>query len=230
MKIAKLLIACSILLGVVISCGIFRKEVKKEITEHSVEKDNSGGKKKYDVNYGLPYFASDSVNVLIPVYLNEIESGDIIEKVRDEFDRISSNENGNSRSDEGLFRRDINNIVIYNRDSLSTKILLADSVVINSVNCYEFQEKLYLIFSTKEQTDEKDADYSETLFFTGIDSINIKQISPDNVRLSGYRIFADRDEIYIFYRRDTNNDNKFNGQDKLEISRLKFSNLSPARL
>lgn len=228
MKHYKFFISIIIVLGLVIACGKSKKvdteteqsESKKEIVTEEEKKESS----KTSVSIGLPYFLPDSVHVLLPVRLVQEGTDDFFGKLREEFSKLDSYVKGDNSGRDNIFSNEINNVVIYNRDSLTTEILLNEKRTLNIFSYYQPEGgSIKLIFSFKQVAETEMKHYTETLYMTSLDSLNINRISPEGVKIIGWKIFPDKDEMYIQFQEDSNKDGKFDAKDRVVTTRTKYS-------
>lgn len=231
MKHLKFLISLVIIFGLIVACGKSKKvETEKEQPESEkeivVEEETDSG--KTFVSFGLPYFLPDSVHVLMPVRLVKESSDDIFGKLREEFSKVDSYVKGDHSGRNYIFNGEINNVVIYDRDSLTTRILLNEKKTLNIFSYFQSDGKdVKLIFSYKQEAESGMKHFSETLYMTPLDSLNIKRISPVGVKIIGWKIFPEKDEMYIQFQEDSNNDGKFDAKDRVVTTRTKYSDPAP---
>jgi hypothetical protein len=134
---------------------------------------------------------------------------------------------------------DCNNIIFYNKKTEETHLLLQKPAIISRFY-FPFYDKDYtakkywfILLGIHEDDSNTDgyinAEDAEKVYVADLSGANMIQINPDNTQLVDWYIDSSTNNILLKVRFDSNNDQKFNYYDDVEILRTHIDNLSLGR-
>ena len=199
-------------------------------------------KKQQVLVYG-DYMDLDNTDyLLIPLGMKTIEDReDRLLKIKSSEDYSSETNTGSYRSYKYNFYSldfgNCNNIIFYNKKSDETHLLLQKPTVISKFYFPHYEKeytgKKYWFILLGIGEDDTNADGyinnedAEKVYIADLSGENMTQITPDNTQLEDWYIDMSTNNILMKVRFDSNNDEKFDYYDEIEI--LKTSIDTPAQ-
>jgi hypothetical protein len=127
-----------------------------------------------------------------------------------------------------LYGGDYNNILFHRKDGSESYLLLNKKAAITDFY-YPYQSRTeenrprykFLLFGIVEEDYNKDGFLTEKdaviAYISTLSGRNLKPLTPSDAQFLRWDIDEDREVIYITYRKDTNNDGKFNILDQTYV-------------
>lgn len=239
----KYIIAIIIIFGVVIACNRSRdkdedkdKDRSEKVEKYSKDKDDDEDAEEVEMKiiYGNPYLLENSPYVMIPVRLVRSDE-DIIGKLKREI--FSSDNRYVPLTDyfTSFDYKNMYNIIYYNSSDSSVYSLLNRKALINkfyipSQKDADTSRGNFIIFTLIEEDynndNDIDDDDGETVYKCSLYGQDIRQISPDRIRLIDWKSSDANDRIYLYITEDSNRDMMFNSDDRTKIIGTSISNSS----
>jgi hypothetical protein len=236
MEKGKFLFAILLVIAVALACNRSRNdenedssERKKRVLEKDEEKDESSETK---IVYGNPYFLNGTPFAMVPLLITP-DNDNILESFKREY--LSPDKIYTSYSDRyNMFSYgDMYNVVFYNISDSSNYSLLNRKALINKFYMPSYREgdtssTRFIIFTLIEEDynndDEIDDEDGETVYKCSIFGTDIRQISPDRIRLIDWEADESNDKILLYLTDDVNKDKKFDKHDETKILGTSISN------
>lgn len=236
MEKGKFLIALLLVLAVALACNRSRNddeddssERRKKVLEKDEEKQESSETK---IVYGNPYMLNGTSFVMVPVLITP-DDDNIIESFKREY--FSPEKIYTSYSDRyNMFSYgDMYNVLFYNIKDSTNYSLLNRKALINKFYMPSYREgdtssARFIIFSLIEEDynndEEIDEDDGETVYKSTIFGTDIRQISPDRVKLIDWEADDANDKLVLYVTDDVNRDKKFDKNDETKILGTSISN------
>jgi hypothetical protein len=129
-----------------------------------------------------------------------------------------------------------NNIIFYNKKTEDTHLLLQKPAIISQFY-FPYYDKEYtgkrywfILLGIREDDSNADGyingDDAEKVYVADLSGANMIQVTPDNTQLIDWYIDKATNNILMKVRYDSNNDQKFNNYDDVDILKTKIDNLS----
>jgi hypothetical protein len=131
---------------------------------------------------------------------------------------------------------DCNNIIFYNKKTEDTHLLLQKPAIISQFY-FPYYDKEYagkrywfILLGIREDDSNADgyinAEDAEKVYVANLSGANMIQVTPDNTQLIDWYIDSATNNILMKVRYDSNNDQRFNNYDDVDILKTKIDNLS----
>lgn len=131
---------------------------------------------------------------------------------------------------------DCNNIIFYNKKTEDTHLLLQNPAIISQFY-FPYYDKEYsgkrywfILLGIREDDTNADGyingDDAEKVYVANLSGANMVQVTPDNTQLIDWYIDSATNNILMKVRYDSNNDQRFNNYDDVDILKTKIDNLS----
>ena len=132
-----------------------------------------------------------------------------------------------------------NNIIFYNKQSEETHLLLQKPAIISQFYFpyydkeYKGKRYWFILLGIREDDTNADgyinSDDAEKVYVADLSGANMIQINPDNTQLVDWYIDSATKSILLKVRYDSNNDQKFNYTDEVDILKTTIDNLAQGR-
>lgn len=235
----KFIIAIVIMISFVLACNKSKIEEEDEDTKSErFEKLKDNDEKDEDseveskVVFGNPYLLQNSPYVLIPVRIVSTDEN-IFGKLKREYLSPEQLYSKYTDSYNRLEYGNMYNVIFYSSVDSTGYTLLNRKAYINKIYVPSGMDTdttrgNYIIFTLIEEDyngdKEIDEDDGETVYKCSLFGQDIRQISPDNVRLINWESDKADDRIYLYVTDDTNRDKKFDHEDASKIISTSISN------
>ncbi len=211
-----------------------RHDGLKLVTNDSTGNDS---KKQQILVYG-DYMDLDSTDyLLIPLGMKTLESQENRGLRSKSSDEYNTEEIGNYRSFKYNFYSldfgNCNNIIFYNKKNDSTHLLLQKPAIISQFyfpyydKDYTGKKFWFILLGVRENDSNADgylnSEDAERVYITDLTGTNMVQITPDNTQLIDWHIDIATNNILMKVRYDSNNDQKFNSFDEIDILKTSIS-------
>ena len=240
MEKLKIFVPILLFIAVIIACGKSRdkeideeKDLSRKIEKYSDDKEETGENKELKIIYGSPYILQNSDYLMIPLRVANIEEnffGRLKEKYFSPDGRYYSKySDGFNRFNYG----NMYNVIYYNARTSSTYSLLTRKALINQFYIPAEQNAdtsrgKFIIFTLIEEDynndEEINEDDGETVYKCTILGQDIRQISPERIRLVYFDVDTKSDAIYLYVTEDTDVNKKFNEKDETKILQTSITN------
>jgi hypothetical protein len=232
----KLVISFFVVIMIIYSCGKTGDEKGKKKPSVKVEKGDEVEKekeKRKKIVYGKPVQVLNSDKILIPVLAEYEGNGNILRSLK------------NESKDDKAFKvdyfpanftrfdgRGLKNIIIYDLDSNKQHLLVDRDVnnieVFFPVRKSDSASMNFCMFIINEKDTNEDGEIDnmdeDFVYISDLEGKNIVQISPGKIKLTGWDVNFKNDILIIDVIRDSDNDNKFTGNDDPDLLSISLSN------
>ena len=206
--------------------------------------DNTIDRKQKVLMYG-EYKDLDSTDyLLIPLGMKTLDNP------RGMRSKASISSSGNENTNAGNYRNfrynfysltfeECNNIIFYNKKTEETHLLLQKPAIISRFYFpyydKEYKDKKYWFILVGIHEDDSNTDGyingedAEKIYAADLAGANLIQITPDNTQLDDWYIEGSTNSVLLKVRHDSNNDQKFNDYDEVEILKVQIGNFAQGR-
>ena len=241
MEKLKLIASVLVIFAVIMACGKSRDkndddddtDLSRKIEKYTDGEDEEAEEEKeLKIIYGSPYILQNSNYLMIPLRVADIEEnffGRLKEKYFSPDGRYYSKySDGFNKFNYG----NMYNVVYYNSQTGSSYSLLTRKALINQFYIPAKQNAdtsrgRFIIFTLIEEDynndEEIDEDDGETVYKCSILGQDIRQISPERVRLVNFDVDTKSDAIYLYVTEDTDANKKYNEKDETKILRTSIT-------
>jgi hypothetical protein len=236
--------AIIIILAIIISCGkVGRKNDNddddkdtKSKTEKYLERDDDeeaeeDDNEKQKIVYGNPFILSNSNYTLIPLRLVSTDES-LFNSLKREYFSPQQFYSKYSDNYNRLNYNNMYNVIYYNSANgeayslLNRKALINKFFIPTEVNA-DTSRGRFIIFTLVEEDfnndKEIDEDDAETVYKCNILGQDIRQISPDRIKLTDWEVDTKSDIIYLSITTDVDGNKKFDDKDISKIIKTSIS-------